>query len=330
MSKRTAVLTTTAALLLGMLIPAAGRAADPVRPIGNAIVEQGGRMYQGQYTDLYVHGTYGPDDISVEATRDRVTVRAINGHVLQAGYGCRQDQSYLVSCPTPERLFAYLYSYSDHFRMSDSVRQSAVHAEVWGGDGNDTLEAGWGSWFFTPRLLGGNGDDTLIGSAGPEQLWGGPGNDYIRPGGGEDMIDGGHGFMPEHYRRDDAECAARTHGFFDRLYDTQPSGPEGVDTLDLSNLSWGVMADLNICRLTDFVTSDVGMVWGIEKVIGTRYNDRLVGDEDQNTLNPGAGNDWVSGEGGADRLIVNDGWVDSVKACGDQVTADAGETWLGC
>jgi Ca2+-binding RTX toxin-like protein len=73
-------------------------------------------------------------------------------------------------------------------------------------------------------------------------------------------------------------------------------------TLDLSNLPYGVLADLNICRLGFFWTDAAGLVHAMERVIGTSYNDRLVGDEDANVLTGGRGEDWLTGEGGADRI----------------------------
>ena len=331
------------ALGLAALAPTVSTAdALPVRPLDHAIVEVGGGDDYG-YRRVFVHGTHGADDFSVTATADQIIVRSINGRPIQAGAECTLDRyRYQVTCPKRGRLHvsqwrdqvsAWLYNADDHLVVKEGARANGVTVEAWGGEGRDVLESGWGLW-NAPRLLGGNGDDRLIGSPGTEDLWGGPGNDYIRPGGGADVVDGGHGFISNH-QTSAGECAARTHGYFDRLNDIwrdEPNAAEGIDTMDLSNLTHGMLADINICRLTYFVGRETATVVGIEKVIGTRFNDRLVGDDDINHLTGGTGEDWISGEGGWDRIFSHDGWIDTVKCSdrSDTYVMDDFERRLGC
>ena len=102
--------------------------------------------------------------------------------------------------------------------------------------------------------------------------------------------------------------------------------------LDLSSLPTGALADLNRCRLGYFGSYRLALVHAMEHVRGTRFNDRLVGDEDANELVGGAGVDWMSGEGGDDRLLTRDGQVDTVR-CGagaDAYVTDAVERALDC
>ena len=62
-------------------------------------------------------------------------------------------------------------------------------AELFGGDGNDTLAGGSGN----DMLSGQDGNDTLSGGAGNDTLAGGAGNDFIAGGAGNDTLVGGSG-----------------------------------------------------------------------------------------------------------------------------------------
>jgi Ca2+-binding RTX toxin-like protein len=62
-------------------------------------------------------------------------------------------------------------------------------AQIFGGDGNDTLTGGSGN----DRLSGQDGNDTLSGGAGNDTLSGGANNDFIAGGAGNDTLVGGNG-----------------------------------------------------------------------------------------------------------------------------------------
>ena len=74
-----------------------------------------------------------------------------------------------------------------------------LHRHVLGGAGNDTLVGSAGShsaasgWRGGLALLGGPGADTLGGREGHDQIFGGPGPDQIEPRAGSDSITGGPG-----------------------------------------------------------------------------------------------------------------------------------------
>ncbi|HYF26823.1 MAG TPA: hypothetical protein VD931_13865 [Baekduia sp.] len=118
----------------------------------------------------------------------------------------------------------------------------------------------------------------------------------------------------------------------DAGYDTSPEGPEGIDTLDLSTVPYGVRADLNVCRLGFHGTQAAGLVQAMERVIGTSYNDRLGGDAGANVLVGGRGVDWLTGEDGPDRIDSNDGGADTVRcsAGADTYVGDAADRREGC
>src|SRR6185369_3338083 len=65
---------------------------------------------------------------------------------------------------------------------------------ILGLDGNDVLTVDDGNGPMPPaNLQGGNGDDTLTGSAAADELDGGPGNDTLHGRGGIDTLLGGTG-----------------------------------------------------------------------------------------------------------------------------------------
>jgi hypothetical protein len=275
---------------------------------------------------LFVDGDDSANNVHVSVKGDRVYVRDTTGMV--PGRGCRRaggDLNALCSIP-PYRVIVRTSGGDDVVRIYSPLRDRRA-VEVWSGVGNDSLKAEPGP--ARVFLLGQADDDRLFGSAGGgEALWGGPGDDFIAPGGGADHVDGGHGdFLGprprfRRYARDDKECASRTHGFLDRELENDADneaatwiGPyyrEGRDTLYLGDLSMGALADLNVCRLGYFGTGALALVHAIENVEGTRYNDRLVGDDDANKLVGGPGQDWLDGRYGLDTIEAKDNEVDTV------------------
>lgn len=63
-------------------------------------------------------------------------------------------------------------------------------ALLFGGDGNDTIDAGGSS--ANNVLVGGAGVDALFGGSGRDLLIGGLGADTLRGGGGDDILIGGY------------------------------------------------------------------------------------------------------------------------------------------
>jgi Ca2+-binding RTX toxin-like protein len=86
------------------------------------------------------------------------------------------------------KVIAYGEGGNDTIRVTGRV---AIPAELYGGDGNDTLQGGLG-----PNILdGGAGNDTLIGGAGRNVLVGGTGADTLHGGAADDLLIAGD-WMP--------------------------------------------------------------------------------------------------------------------------------------
>jgi Ca2+-binding RTX toxin-like protein len=118
-------------------------------------------------------------------------------------------------------------------------------------------------------LRGEGGADFLSGSSGNDQLFGGGGNDYLEGGSGDDELRGG----------------------------------DGNDTVTFADYSNGpVVADLaaGTADSTDPVGHD--LLFGVENLIGSVYDDRLAGNAGANRLEGEEGADELVGQGGADRF----------------------------
>ncbi len=125
-------------------------------------------------------------------------------------------------------------------------------------------------------IIGGAGDDTLNGAGGDDVLIGGEGDDLFiaAPGLGDDTYDGGAG-------NDTITFAASD------------------DDL-IINLSDGTARD---ARGADGIGSDT--ILNIENVIGGSGNDTIIGNEYENILRGGAGDDFIDGRGGQDTAVFS-------------------------
>lgn len=130
-------------------------------------------------------------------------------------------------------------------------------------------------------LSGGDGDDTIKGRGGGDRLVGGKGNDTLQGGAGNDTMNGGLG-------RDS----------FD--------GGMGSDLVNFSREEAGIEADLNegIARLVtvDGIPFTEALV-SVERVVGTSFDDTLIGDDQINTLSGADGDDTIYGGDGGDRVV---------------------------
>jgi len=122
-----------------------------------------------------------------------------------------------------------------------------------GGVGDDELNGADGN----DSLIGGEGNDTLVGGDGRDFLIGGTGNNLLDGGADEDAVD-----------------------FFGL------SGPVNV------NLVTGVATGIHG---TDTLIS-------IEDVLGTAFNDTIIGNDEDNLLQGEPGNDSIDGGGGFDLI----------------------------
>ncbi|MBS0126803.1 hypothetical protein [Thetidibacter halocola] len=181
-----------------------------------------------------------------------------------------------------------------------------------GGDGIDVLDYSDNAESVVASLLDGDGDDTvadvewLIGTDHGDYLLGNDGDNTIQAGLGDyDLIEAGAGNDLMIYT-----------GGEDYFY-----GGAGIDAVDFSLFGFAILADLrerNDTVLTAMTSSHVGATtlaaviydMDVENLIGTRFDDRLIGDDRANLFSDGEGDDIVQGGGGDDGFAYADGTDD--------------------
>lgn len=151
---------------------------------------------------------------------------------------------------------------------------SLVQAIVSGSPADDRLYGTFGD----DEIESFGGNDTIRARGGRDDIDDGDGNDVVRAGGGNDIIRGSEG-------ADDLDGG---FGYDDRL--TYLSSDEAVQINLTARTQHGGYAEGDSLR-------------GIEAVIGTIYNDHLVGANGSETLTGGLGDDTMFGGRGRDFLL---------------------------
>jgi Ca2+-binding RTX toxin-like protein len=147
-------------------------------------------------------------------------------------------------------------------------------------------------------LWGLGGNDGLLAYGGNDWLYGGDGTDTLDGGTGDDLLVGGRGA--------------------DQLI-----GGDGWDTASYELAEGGVAVSLLTGGLFDEAAGDT--LTGIERVLGSNFDDTLTGDALDNELVGNAGADQLIGGDGNDRLIGgagNDGLIGGTGA--DQLIGGTG------
>lgn len=122
------------------------------------------------------------------------------------------------------------------------------------------------------RLYGLAGDDTLVGWAAGDLLAGGDGADVLTPGQGNDLVNGGAG-------RDRVLYGATPNAVHVSLMTGVAfTGADGKDTLSL-----------------------------VEDVLGSPFNDHILGNGVPNAIDGAGGHDWLYGRGSSDLLLGGPG-----------------------
>ena len=176
--------------------------------------------------------------------------------------------------------------------LSGNLGNDRLHGKS-GGDtlignaGNDTLEGGLGD----DRLYGYQDNDSLLGGEGADELHGMDGEDTFDGGDGKDTIVGGGGadLIYASYGRDSIQ------------------GGGGQDTLSFERIDEAIHFDMpggafEVEAENRFGPVEFTSVSGVEKVVGSKYDDLIAGHDGLHELHGGEGNDGLIGTAAKDTL----------------------------
>jgi Ca2+-binding RTX toxin-like protein len=174
-------------------------------------------------------------------------------------------------------------------------------AQLFGGDGNDTLTGGSGN----DLLFGQGGNDTLLGKGGFDQLFGGADNDTLTGGDGDDQVFGESGDDRMIWNPGDDTDLNQGGDGTDTV---EVNGGNGAEVFTLTANGTGVRFDrLDPAPFSiDIGTSEhlvLNMNGGDDFFSATGNLAALIGV----TVDGGAGNDTILGSNGADFLFGGDG-----------------------
>jgi Ca2+-binding RTX toxin-like protein len=196
--------------------------------------------------------------------------------------------------------------------MTKTSSSSKLDGLVEGTSGNDLIDYNYtgdpdgdrvdhndaklsGEYGNDDRILAGAGNDTIYAGEGNDEVYGEAGNDLIDGGAGNDYLSGGAG--------DDTFIGGDGCDTFE--------GGSGLDIIDYSNSTSGISVNLATGATKGGDAGNDVIKSGIDGIIGTNYNDTLVGFDQEgtsgsdiytNVLSGGAGNDSILGKGGDDSL----------------------------
>lgn len=216
----------------------------------------------------------------------------------------------------------YGYDGNDTIQINGLAAGKVLSA--FGGIGNDTLKVA--SAVTAPvTLQGDDGNDLLIGGSGNDTLIGGIGNDWLNGGEGSDRLVGGDG----------NDVYAFDNAITNQIDTVVELGAEGTDLLNFATLTTAVTADLSGASTMAsmahriVVTGAAGQEANFENLSGGSANDMLIGNAANNLLLGNGGNDTLKGLGGGDQLEGGDGNDTLLGGTGsDYLSGGIGNDWL--
>ncbi|MDP3339942.1 Hint domain-containing protein [Frigidibacter sp.] len=259
--------------------------------------------------DGIVEGTSGNDLINAGYTGDPEGDRIDNNDAILPGEAPNDD--IVKAGAGNDTVYAGL--------GDDEVYGEAGDDKLYGEAGNDYLDGGSGN----DKLYGGDGDDTLVGGDGCDTLEGGAGNDVLDGGNHDDNLYGGDG--------DDVLIGGAGKNYLsggngDDTFiggagaDTF-NGGTGQDNIDYSSSASGVNVNLTTGAMSGGDAANDKIEGGIDGVIGSEFNDKLIGFDHEGTTPAdtytnqfwgNGGDDYIEGGGGDDYLNGGDD-SDTVK-----------------
>lgn len=231
-------------------------------------------------------------DFSGNTTSYSITAVASDGFLLSP------PAVFNISVLTLTALFSNQRDIVDFNQIVPGVYASKSFYDALGGDDSvvlpSTLTIGNQLGFdFSRTFKGGAGNDFIRASDVGSNIDGGDGADRLQSGAGNDFLDGG----------------------------------TGNDTASYEFAANGVIVNLAILSPQNTLGAGIDTLKNIENIIGSAYNDVLIGDDFSNNLSGGAGDDLLDGQGGnntASYLNASAGVFVSLNTSNPQNTVGAG------
>lgn len=252
---------------------------------------------------LYLAGSTAGDEVDVTYASGQVSFELGGGSSFDPGSvaagGCSVVTPTEAACPVPE--------------APDSIVLAGL-------EGDDALSAAGLPIAVSPIVLGGEGNDALIGGDTEDALIDGAGNDSVSAAGGDDAV-------PNNGGSDDLHAGAGDDLFISNevCEGDVLDGGEGSDNANWANFGAAVALDLGT-GLAGLVGpeghpacasgSPTGLE-GLEDIEGSNGADSLIGDAGPNQLLGRPGADSYHAAAGNDSILANSGDSDSVIDCGD-------------
>jgi Ca2+-binding RTX toxin-like protein len=210
----------------------------------------------------------------------------------------------------------------------DEANGALPRANLFGGEGNDTLIGGSGNDLLFGQagndmllgkggndlLFGGAGNDTLIGGAGDDQMFGEAGDDVMiwNPGDGSDLIEGGAGndTVVNNGGNGAETFTVTANGSRVRLDRVTPA-PFSLDIGTTENLVVNLNGGDDTFTAATLpaglirLTVDGGA--GNDTITGSQGDDTLLGGDGNDVITGGHGSDVMFGGAGDDTFVWNPG-----------------------
>lgn len=236
---------------------------------------------------------------------------------------------------------------------NDNIQGNAGEDFILGNVGSDTISGGDNNDFIAgDDFLGGSGNDVINGDGGNDTLYGDNGADIVNGGTGNDQIFGGSAFAQnldgnDQLSGNEGDDIIRGDAGNDTINgDTGTSDFSQNDTVTYNNSPLGVVVNIDetrsysnpggtfqvsMCTGGRLIPTDtessftiaagsaqdgfgtVDTLRNLENIIGSFFNDVLIGNSDNNLIQASFGDDVLIGNAGNDTLDGQDGDSDTVS-----------------
>jgi len=236
--------------------------SDKIFEIENVLGGFGNDQIWGNDLNNHLDGSFGSDTL-YGLGGDDTLIGGPGGDYLDGGDGDDTvDYRFATESLVGNLAFQGINSGNDADILIsiENIIASEFDDQLVGNNKNNRIEGRNGDDF----LYGLDGNDTLIGDNGDDQLYGGTGNDWLIDVEGSNIFDGGL----------------------------------GIDTADFSTATSNISASLtqgfamNISNNATFIFSST--LVSIENLVGSRFDDILEGNNQNNVINGGLGSDTAS------------------------------------